>query len=57
LLVNIVLYFLHRTAVEVENIVRTHGVVPATIAVLNGRIHIGNTRLCLACNTFAAIAL
>lgn len=29
------------TAVEVENVIRTHGVIPATIAILNGIIHIG----------------
>ncbi|CAG8512221.1 5093_t:CDS:10 [Ambispora gerdemannii] len=29
------------TALEVENIVRQNGSVPATIAILNGRIHVG----------------
>lgn len=29
------------TAASVENIVRDHGAVPATIAVLNGQIHVG----------------
>lgn len=31
------------TALEVENIVREHGAVPATIAILNGRIKVGLT--------------
>jgi pseudouridine-5'-phosphate glycosidase len=30
-----------RVATEVESIVRTHGAVPATIAILDGRIHVG----------------
>src|SRR6266481_5491086 len=29
------------TAIEVENIVRTHGAVPATIAILNGKCYAG----------------
>jgi len=32
-----------RVAVEVENIVRSRGAVPATIAMLEGRVHIGLT--------------
>ena len=32
------------TAVSVENIVRTTGAVPATIALLSGRVHIGLTK-------------
>lgn len=32
-----------RVATEVEDIVRSHGAVPATIAVLNGKVHIGLT--------------
>jgi pseudouridine-5'-phosphate glycosidase len=30
-----------QTAREVEQIIRDHGAVPATIAIMNGRIHIG----------------
>ncbi|KAK5576392.1 hypothetical protein RB653_007534 [Dictyostelium firmibasis] len=33
----------YETALEVESIVRSYGVVPATIAILNGTIHIGLT--------------
>jgi len=32
------------TAVEVENIVRNNGAVPATIAILNGKCHVGLTK-------------
>ena len=31
----------YETAVEVESIVRENGAVPATIAILNGNIHVG----------------
>jgi len=30
-----------RVAIEVEDVVRSHGAVPATIAVLDGKVHIG----------------
>ena len=30
-----------RVAVEVEDIVRSRGAVPATIAILDGRVHVG----------------
>ncbi|KAM9991480.1 hypothetical protein ACTFIZ_004880 [Dictyostelium cf. discoideum] len=33
----------YETALEVESIIRSYGVVPATIAILNGTIHIGLT--------------
>lgn len=29
------------TMIEIENIIRSEGVIPATIAILNGIIHIG----------------
>ena len=29
------------TAFEVEEIVRSHGAVPATVAVLDGKVHVG----------------
>lgn len=32
------------TAIEVENIIRDNGAVPATIAILQGRIKVGLTR-------------
>ncbi len=31
------------TGTEIENIVRSHGAIPATIAIMNGKIHIGLT--------------
>ena len=31
----------YSTATEVEGLVRSHGVVPATIGILEGKIHIG----------------
>ena len=30
-----------QTAIDVEQIARSNGVVPATIAILNGKIHVG----------------
>ncbi|CAG9317758.1 unnamed protein product [Blepharisma stoltei] len=33
-----------RTAIEVENVIRHHGAIPATIAILHGIIHIGLDR-------------
>jgi pseudouridine-5'-phosphate glycosidase len=32
------------TAKAVENIIREQGAIPATIALLNGQVHIGNIR-------------
>ena len=32
---------LHRTAVEVEELVESLGVVPATIGILDGKVHVG----------------
>ncbi|EGC32322.1 hypothetical protein DICPUDRAFT_155738 [Dictyostelium purpureum] len=34
----------YHTAIEVEDIIRSYGVIPATIAILNGTIHIGLTK-------------
>ena len=34
-------FFLHRVAKEVEKIVKNNGAIPATIAVLSGKIHVG----------------
>ena len=31
----------HRTAVEVEELVESLGVVPATIGILDGKVHVG----------------
>ena len=34
-------FFLHRVAKEVEKIVKNNGAIPATIAVISGKIHVG----------------
>ena len=34
-------YNYYRTALSVEDVVRRNGVVPATIGIINGSIHIG----------------
>lgn len=34
-------WFCYRTALVVEDIVRSHSVVPATIGVIDGKIHVG----------------
>ena len=41
----LLIYFTFRTAEDVENIVRSHGAIPATIGILDGKIHIGMTSL------------
>ena len=33
--------FNFKTAKEVEDIVRNHGAIPATIAIVKGKIHVG----------------
>ena len=38
---SIYIYNYYRTALSVEDVVRRNGVVPATIGIINGRIHIG----------------
>jgi pseudouridine-5'-phosphate glycosidase len=35
--------FTFSTAKEVENVIRKNGAIPATVAILNGRIHVGLT--------------
>ena len=38
------------TALELENIIRNEGVIPATIAIIDGKVHVGLDKNC--CNYF-----
>ena len=45
-------FFLHRVAKEVEKIVKNNGAIPATIAVISGKIHVGGCDLIFCCAFF-----